>query len=206
MKTLLFREIVEFDLLVLFEKENALVRSIEELKKLYLRIKDFEFEGGTAAKNLYEEFAALMKHCEYEDELVVLKRNQILNNFETVCNDMFVKYFGQRGKMAVYDPEQLIEIVKKSSMRANDLKMSLRDLPKQIITDQDIDKMMQDVAKDRNPNKEPLVLVSRKQGETIADKSMIITGIRKNILQYGVTDGLKVSNAALIPESLLKDN
>ena len=178
---------------------------MEELKKLYLRIKDYEFEGGSAPKQLYEEFTALMKHCEYEDELASLKRNQILNNFETVCNDMFVKYFGQRGKMAVYDPEQLVEIVKKSALRANDLKMSLRDLPKQMITDADIDRIMQDVAKDRNPHREPLVLVSRKQGETVADKSMIVTGIRKNIQQYGLADGLRVSNAALIPESLLRD-
>ena len=67
---------------------------VTELRNLYLRIKDYEFEGGSAPKELYEQFQAKMKSCEYEDELVTIRRNQILNNFETVCHDQFVKYFG----------------------------------------------------------------------------------------------------------------
>ena len=43
---------------------------VTELKSLYLRIKDFEFEGGSAPKEVYEQFQAKMKSCEYEDELV----------------------------------------------------------------------------------------------------------------------------------------
>lgn len=174
------------------------------MKKLYLRIKDYEFEGGSAPKELYEDYVRRIKHCEYEDELIDLRRNQILNNFETVCNDMFVKYFGQRGKTAVYDPDRLIDIVKKSALRSNDLKMSLRDLPNQFITDQDIDNMLKQVAKEQRPA-EPMVLISRKNAETIADKSLVMSNLRKNILQYGVEDGLKVSNAALLPQSLFLD-
>ena len=183
-----------------------MIKGITELKNIYLRIKDYEFEGGSAPKELYEDFTSRIRQCEYEDELIGVKRNQILNNFETVSSDLFVKYFGQRGRTAVYDVDQLGEIVKKSALRANDLKQSLRDLPKQMITDENIDEWMKQMAKERSkiPN-EPLVLVSRKNGENLQDKSMIVTGIRKNIEQYGIKDGLKVSNAALIPQSLLNN-
>lgn len=179
------------------------MQSVTDMRVVYLRIKDYEFEGGSAPRELYEDYIRRIKHCEYEDELIDLKRNQILNNFETVCNDMFVKYFGQRGKTAVFDVEMLKDIVKKSSLRSNELKMSLRDLPNQFITDNDVNRWMKEIAKEGSRPSEPLVLVSNKHGETLADKSMIVTGIRKNIMQYGVEDGLRVSNAALIPKSIL---
>ena len=193
----------------LFEKENRLLQAVVELKSLYLRIKDYEFEGGSAPRDLYDDFARRLQTCEYEDEVAALKRNQILNNFETVCNDMFVKYFGQRAKMAVFDQAELEAVVKKSALRANELKMDLRSLPGQMITDQQLDEWARQRAKDAAANprlaREPLVLVSNKQGDTLQDKSMIVTGIRKNIEQYGLKDGLKASNAALIPERLLRD-
>jgi len=176
-----------------------------------LRIKDYEFEGGSAPNELYGEFTQRIKNCEYEDELITLKRNQILNNFETVCNDMFVKYFGQRGKTVVYDVEQLKEMVKKSALKANDLRMSLRDMPRQLITDENIDQWMKEVAKAKPgvntklPD-EPLVLVSNKNADTIQDKSMVVTNIRKNIEMYGIKDGLRVANAALVPKRLLEEN
>lgn len=194
---------------MLFEKENKNVLQIEELKSLYLRIKDYEFEGGSAPKEMYDEFLRVIKSCEYEEELISMKRNQLLNNFETVCNDMFVKYFGLRGRANVYDEEQLAQIVKKSALRSNELKMDLRDLPRQMLTDENMEEMLKKVAKEKPSNpildfREPLALVSNKQGETLQDKSLIVTGIRKNIEQYGMRDGLKVANASLLPKSFLQ--
>ena len=190
---------------ILFEKENKLISNIQEMRRVYMRIKDYEFEGGSAPKELYEDIASRIQSCEYDDELISIKRNQLLNNFETVSNDMFLKYFSQRAKINVYDNKDLEDIVKASALRSNKLKMELRDLPNQLIDERKIDQWMKEAAESNNKKNERLVLVSNKQGDTLQDKSMIVTGIRKNMQQYGVKDGLKISNASLIPESILKN-
>lgn len=175
---------------------------------MYLRIKDYEFEGGAAPRELYLEYADRVKKCEYEDELIFVKRNQLLNNFETLNNDAFLKYFGAKGKMAVYDVDQLKDIVQKSAVKANDLKTKLRDRKNQELTKEQTDQLTRElerqIARPTLPN-EPLVLVSRKNAENLDDKSVIINDISKNIKKYGLRDGLRVSNAALLPESLLYD-
>lgn len=193
---------------VLFEKQNKLNLEITELKKIYLRIKDYEFEGGSAPRELYLDYADKLKKCEYEDELIFVKRNQLLNTFETLNNDAFLKYFGAKGKLAVYDVEQLKEIVQKSANRANDLKTKLRDRTNQELTKDKTDQLTREIERQiARPTlpQEPLVLVSRKNAETLEDKTMIMTDISKNIKKYGLRDGLRVSNAALLPESLLMD-
>ena len=75
-----------------------------------------------------------------------------------------------------------------------------------MITDQNMDQWLKEMAKGKPTSRlpdEPLTIISMKNAETIQDKSMVMTNIRKNIEQYGIRDGLKVSNAAIIPQRLL---
>jgi len=54
-------------------------------------------------------------------------------------------------------------MIKKSALRVNDLKINIRDLPKQLISDDDLKKLMDDdFAFRATIPSEPLVLKSRK--------------------------------------------
>lgn len=44
------------------------MRSINELKELYNRIKDYEFEGQSAPEHMYKEFKSLMLESELEED------------------------------------------------------------------------------------------------------------------------------------------
>ena len=73
-------------ILELFEKENTLLRSVSELKELYNRIKDYEFEGKSAPDHMYRDFKNTLLESELEEDTIKLRRNQLLNNFETATN------------------------------------------------------------------------------------------------------------------------
>jgi hypothetical protein len=98
-------------------------------------------------------------------------------------------------------------MVRKSAMKINDLKIDVRDLPKQLLSDNDLKKMMMDDGGRRGngsvPN-EPLVLKTRKNPTSLEDQSIILSSLRKNIDMYGLRDGLKKTDAALIPTRILE--
>lgn len=62
---------------------------MSELKELYNRIKDYEFEGKSAPDHMYRDFKNILLESELEEDTLKLRRNQLLNNFETVTNPQF---------------------------------------------------------------------------------------------------------------------
>jgi hypothetical protein len=79
---------------------------------------------------MYKEFKNLMLECELEEESLSLRRNQLLNNFETISNHEFMEYFFEKNGSKVLTNDYLKEIIKKSAIRVNNLKINIRDLPK----------------------------------------------------------------------------
>ena len=201
-KNVLEELIVERD--KVFESENELIGDIARLRELYLIIKDYEFEGKSAPKERYMAFQELLTNCEYQDELIESKRNHILNNFETATNDHFIKYFSDRGKNVVYDNETLKRIIHNTTERITNLKIDLRNYPKQLIKDEELEDMLSAGARNNRFLNEPLVLRSAQQADNVLDQTRILRNIRKNIENYGVEEGLKEAKAALIPQSVYR--
>lgn len=131
----------------LFEQENSYISKINELRELYLRIKDFEFEGKSAPADMYYDFKDLLTQSEFAQETIELKRNQILNNFETVTSKGFVRYFSEKGRNVVFSNENLQKIIQRTVVRQNQLKMDIRDAPGQLMDDSHIEEMMKKVGR-----------------------------------------------------------
>ena len=102
----------------------------------------------------------------------------------------------------VYDNETLKRIIHNTTERITNLKIDLRDYPKQLIKDEELENMLSAGAKNNRFLNEPLVLRSAKQADNVLDQTRILRNIRKNIENYGVEEGLKEANAALIPQSV----
>ena len=156
---------------------------------------------------MYRDFKNQIQHCEFEDENIILRRNQILNNFETVTQQGFIKYFGQRGKNLIYDNDLLKKIIKESAIKANDLKIEIRDLPRNLIDEKDTNNILKQKARFNRaavPN-EPLALKSRKNVQNVQDISYILSSVRKNIEMYGLKNGLKKADSAFVPVRVIED-
>lgn len=161
---------------------------------------------------MYRNFKDLLTNCEFEDDTISLRRNQILNNFETVTQTGFVRYFGQKGKNIIYDNDYLKKMIERNALRANDLKIQVRDMPKYLMSDGDVKQIL----KNKSPNQwqkpsvpnEPLVLKTRKNPQNLQEESMVLSSLRKNIEMFGLKNGLKKTGAVFIPERVIytKDN
>jgi hypothetical protein len=79
---------------------------------------------------MYREFKNLMLESELEEESLQLRRNQLLNNFETISNPEFMEYFFEKNGSKALTNDYLKDMIKKSALRVNDLKINIRDLPK----------------------------------------------------------------------------
>jgi hypothetical protein len=155
---------------------------------------------------MYRDFKNILLESELEEDTLKLRRNQLLNNFETASNPQFVKYFSEKHGSKAYTNDYLKKVIKKSAIRINNLKINIRDLPKQLIMDEDLKNLMADddlIRKATIPN-EPLVLRTRKNPTSLEDQSIILSSLRKNIDMYGLRDGLKKTDTALIPQRILE--
>lgn len=66
--------------------------------------------------------------------------------------------------MKAYTNDYLKEVIKKSALRINNLKINLRNLPKELITDEKLKNLMEndDLVRKSTIPSEPLVLRTRK--------------------------------------------
>lgn len=157
---------------------------------------------------MYRDFKSLLLESELAEDTLQLRRNQLLNNFETASNPQFVKYFSEKNGAKAYTNDYLKQVIKKSAIRINNLKINIRDLPKKLIKDEDLKNLMADddlVRTATIPN-EPLVLRTRKNPQSLEDQSIILSSLRKNIDMYGLRDGLKKTDTALIPTRILEQS
>lgn len=187
----------------LFDKENELFSQLKILKELYQKIKDYEFEGKSAPQNSYTHFQEIMTNCEYLDELIETKRNYIHNNFETASQEAFLKFFTENGKNLIYDVETLKGVIKRSAVNIDNLKGDLRNQPRKLQTDKDLEDAMRVDKTSKNYQLDDVVLKTTLQGENAMEQSMILRKIRRNIEDYGLDLGMKKSNSALIPRAVV---
>jgi len=178
-----------------------LISSISSLHALYLQIKDAEFSGIPASLDLYSMFKEQLTNAEFASETISLKRNQILNNFETLSQPTFTRYFGKSGENIVFSNDRLNKIIQRSALRANDLKIKIKDMPRELITDEHIRQMIDSTVDNKPIAQEILILKSRKNPQTIEDQSMVLGNLVNSVRYYGVRDGLKKADMSLIPES-----
>lgn len=190
----------------LFEKENDLIKQCSTQKNLYLKIKDYEFQGKSAPSDLYSNFQEIMTNCEYLDELVETKRNYIYNNFETASQDAFLKFFTENGKKTIYDVDTLKDVIQRTSTKIDKQRGNLRDVPRQFIDDNWINDLTRIKRDDKYHSMDDVVLRTTQKAGNYQEQSTILRNVRKNIESYGQEMGLKNTNSQIVPRNIYERN
>lgn len=112
---------------------------------------------------------------------------------------------GTSGKNIVYNNDKLKQIIQKSLKRQNDLKIDIRDAPKRIITNDDIQRMVNESGVSSIIPQGPMILRTNKKADDLNDMSNVLDSVVSNVRRYGLADGLKKTDASLIPISYLDD-